>query len=507
MKRALCAILCLCMLIAIPTGCTKDKSEDTSEQLTLKWLIGGPGQLEDCEEVWAKFNEDLQNYIPNTTIEFTVIPHADYAEKWRLMSAAQELMDIVWVSYSQNLVDEVSKGSYMDMTELVEKYGQEMKSELPEWLLDLTTINGKIYAVPNYQMMAMPVGFSVDKAHVDDGWIDVDQASDIFMSDKVLHKEDYKIYEDYFDKVQASGENVKYVSSQFLNRGIKAMIGMPSDGIETIIANACIRNGEDGYKVYNTLTDFPDNYEYYDLVNEWYNKGYIRKDILSNATEQEGDYLLWWTSVFKGSKERLAIKYGKPMEIINLYGLPTIGYKSSSTNTAIAASSKHPERAMQVINLINSKRGKDLINLLTYGFEGKHYEKLNDDQINWLEPSIPGSSDNRYGFENWVIGNTMNTYTTQSDPEGWNKYIHEEINMKAEMSRLRGFTLDTRPIKLELAQYNAKLKEYEYLDKGTTPNYKEVLEERNQKLKEAGSDKIIAEVQRQIDEWVKNGKK
>ncbi|MBQ8588212.1 MAG: ABC transporter substrate-binding protein [Clostridia bacterium] len=201
------------------------------------------------------------------------------------------------------------------------------------------------------------------------------------------------------------------------------------------------------------------------------------------------------------------MKHGKPMEIINLYGLPTIGYKSSNTNTAIAASSQHPERAMQVINLMNSKRGKDLINLLTYGIEGKHYEKLNDDQINWLEPAIPGSSDNRYGFENWVIGNTMNTYTTQSDPEGWNEYIHEEINMKAEMSRLRGFTLDTKPIKLELSQYDAKLKEYAYLDKGTTPNYKELLKERNQKLKEAGSDKIVAEVQRQIDEWVKNGKK
>lgn len=507
MKRILCTILCLCMLIAVPAGCTKDKKEDPNEQVTLKWLIGGPGEMDDCDEVWAKFNEELQKYIPNTTIEFTVIPHADYAEKWRLMSAAQEPMDIVWVSYALNFVDEVGKGSYMDMTELIKQYGQEMKSELPEWLLDLTTIDGKIYAVPNYQMMAMPVGFSVDKAHVDKGWIDADKASDMFMSDRVLHKEDYKIFEDYFDKVLASGEKVKYVSSQFLNRGIKSMIGMPADGIETIIANACIRNGEDGYKVYNTLTDFPDNYEYYDLVNEWYKKGYIRKDILSNSAEQEGDYLLWWTSVFKGSEERLAIKHGKPMEIINLYGLPTIGYKSSTTNTAIAASSQHPERAMQVINLMNSKRGKDLINLLTYGIEGKHYEKLNDDQINWLEPAIPGSSDNSYGFENWVIGNTMNTYTTQSDPEGWNEYIHEEINMKAEMSRLRGFTLDTKPIKLELSQYDAKLKEYAYLDKGTTPNYKELLEERNQKLREAGSDKIVAEVQRQIDEWVKNGKK
>ena len=43
----------------------------------------------------------------------------------------------------------------------------------------------------------------------------------------------------------------------------------------------------------------------------------------------------------------------------------------------------------------------------------------------------------------------------------------------------------------------------EYLEKGATANYKELLKERNEKLKQAGSEKIVAEVQRQIDEWVK----
>lgn len=506
MKRILCAILCLCMLIAVPTGCTKDKKEDPNEQVTLKWLIGGPGKLEDSDRVWAKFNEELQKYIPNTTIEFTVIPHADYAEKWRLMSAAQEPMDIVWVSWALNFVDEVSKGSYMDMTELIEEYGQDMKNELPEWLLDLTTIDGKIYAVPNYQMMASPIGFSIDKEHVDKGWLDIEKASEMFTSKEVLHKEDYKIFEDYFDKVKASGEKVKYPAADFFKRAIKEKIGLPYMGYETVVANAAVLVDGDSYKVYDTLTDFPDNYEYYDLMNEWYKKGYVRKDILSNPSEKEGDYLLWWTSVFKGSKERLAIKHNKPMEIINFRDYITIGYKGSSTNTAIAASSQNPERAMQVINLMNSKKGADLLNLLTYGIEGEHYKKIDDDRIEWLEPEVPGSSNNKYGYENWALGNALNTYTTQSDPEGWNDYIHEEINMKAKMSKLGGFTLDTKPIKMEIAQYQAKMKEYQYLDKGTTPNYKELLKERNRLLKEAGSDKIVAEVQRQIDEWLKTKK-
>ena len=141
------------------------------------------------------------------------------------------------------------------------------------------------------------------------------------------------------------------------------------------------------------------------------------------------------------------------------------------------------------------------MNLLTYGFENEHYTKVSDDRIEWLGEGVPGSSDNRYGYENWALGNALVTYTTQSDPEGWNEYLHEDINMKAEMSRLGGFSVDLKPIKMEIAQYNAVLKEYDYLEKGATENYKELLAERNEKLKNAGSEKIVQEVQRQLDEW------
>lgn len=505
-RKLLCLVLCVLLLISVFTGCGKEKVDNPNEQVTLKWIVGGPGKLQDSDKVWAKFNEELQKYLPNTTVEFTVIPHADYAEKWRLMSASQEPVDIVWVGWTLNFADEVSKGSLMDITSLIEEYGQEMKSEFPDWLLDLTSINGKIYAIPNYQMMTSPVGCFVDKSHVDKGWIDIEAASNRFTSKEPMHKEDYKIFEEYFEKVQASGEKVKYPASTFLKMAIKEKIGLPYMGYETIVANAAVLVDGDSYKVYDTLTDFPENYEYYDLVHEWYNKGYIRKDILSNPTEKAADYLLGWTSVFKGSEERLSIQYGKPMKIITFRDYLTVAFKGSNTNTAISASSKHPERAMQLINLMNSKRGADLLNLLTYGFEGDHYEKISENRINWLEPEIPGSSNNRYGYENWALGNALNTYTTQSDPEDWNQYLHEDINMNAKMSKLSGFTLDTTPIKIEIAQYQAKMKEYAYLDMGTTPNYKELLKERNQKLKEAGSDKIVEEVRRQVEEWVKNKK-
>lgn len=506
MKKTIIFMLLISLMLLSFSGCGQKQEEKQDEQVELTWVFGGPGDLEDSERVWQAYNEKLADYLPNTKVKFMVIPHSDYAEKWRLMSASQEDVDIAWVSWALSFIEEVSKGSYMDITDLIDKYGQDMKADFPDWLLDLTTIDGRIYAVPNYQMMASGSGFSIDKTHVDKGWLDIKKAEDVFCSGKVLRKDDYKIFEDYFQKVQASDEKVRYVSSDFLTSGVKNRIGMPYGDVEQIICNAVIKWNDTDFKVYDLLTDFPENYEYYDLAYDWYKKGYIRKDILENPTENVGEYLLHATSILKGSAERASIIFGKPMEVFASRKEYYVSYKGSATNTAVAANSKHPERAVQLMNIMNSKKGADLLNLLTYGFEGEHYKKVSDDRIEWLGKEVPGGSNNKYGYQNWALGNALVTYTTQSDPEGWNEYIHNDVNMKAQMSRLAGFTLNQKPIKLEIAQYNATLKEYAYLDKGTTPNYKEVLEQRNAKLKEAGSERIVAEVQRQIDEWVKNKK-
>ena len=87
--------------------------------------------------------------------------------------------------------------------------------------------------------------------------------------------------------------------------------------------------------------------------------------------------------------------------------------------------------------------------------------------------------------------------------EGWNDYIKNDVNVNAQPSPLIGFTLDTTPIKLEIAQYTSIMKEYEYLNLGTNNNWKDLLKERNAKLKAAGSDKIVKEVRRQVEEWKK----
>ena len=95
---------------SVMAGCGK-KETSADEKVKLTWVFGGPGTLEDSDMVWGEYNKLLEDYLPNTTVNFKCIPHADYAEKWRLMSAAQEDVDIAWVGWQLNFIDEVSMGS------------------------------------------------------------------------------------------------------------------------------------------------------------------------------------------------------------------------------------------------------------------------------------------------------------------------------------------------------------------------------------------------------------
>ena len=508
LARIIALVLSLMLIIGTVAGC--DKKEQTTSndgEVTLKWLIGANGEMKDCERVWAEFNKQLQEYMPGTTIDFEVIPYSDFAEKWNLISASREKVDLVWAGWMLNLDEEVRKGSFREMDDLL-KYAPEMTEEIPSNILDLCRVKGKLYAIPCYQMMTgLPFGYKVPKDLAEEYGLDFEKIDELFANDKRPTKEDFKPFEEWLERLKQAGKLGKGVSKKFLDYIMGQMKG--EGPIQTkVAANAYVRTDNDDLKVFDFL-EKENNMDYYELVTEWFNKGYIRKDILSltDISLDEGKkdgYALWADSCFEGASETDSKKYG--MEIIStpLFDRFMISHSRPTTNTAIAKTCENPEKAMEFINLMNSSKGKDLFNLLVFGLEGEHYKKVGENKIEWLLESAPGeSSDNAYGFSAWALGNTFNAYTTQYEVEGWNEYVLNEVNGKAVVSPLAGFSLDRQPIKLELAQYDAIFNEYLYLDLGATANYKELLKERNEKLKKAGSDKIIKEIQRQIDEWKK----
>ena len=173
----------------------------------------------------------------------------------------------------------------------------------------------------------------------------------------------------------------------------------------------------------------------------------------------------------------------------------------SATGTAISSKSEHPERAMQVLDLMNTQKGKDLYNELVFGIEGTHYNKVSDTRAEMLSYQSEPDSNSPYGQYKWVIGNTFNAYEIQSDPVGWNEYV-KGINEAAIPSPLIGFMFDNTNVKIEQAQVDAIVQEFSRaLNSGAIADYDSYYAEMMEKLNVAGIEKLRAEVQRQVDEF------
>ena len=104
----------------------------------------------------------------------------------------------------------------------------------------------------------------------------------------------------------------------------------------------------------------------------------------------------------------------------------------------------------------------------------------------------------------WAFGNQFLTYIWEGDsPSLWEDM--GAFNKNAPVSKAFGFTFDTSKVQTEYAAVTNVVNEYRAaLEFGLLDNQDEALEEYNARLMEAGLDKIIAEKQRQLDEWAQN---
>lgn len=508
-KRIAAGILAAGMMIGALTGCDGQpaaKADDANEQVTLKWIFVGPGEQKDSRKVWDKFNEVLPKYLPNTKVEFECIPPADYAEKWKLSSSSQEDVDIVWHGWMLPYVTEVKKGSYLELDALIDKVAPELKNEIPEAIMNKSRVDGKLYSIPNQQQMVSYVSsldFPIEIYEKYKDKIDVQGLSDFFASRETMDRESWDKIEECIETVKEGGD---------LKRGIYGFADHVEKGYEWIISPYKIKAKGDDYTPIN-LYRTPEYKTFVEVYADWFSKGYIRKDILTaeNVGTEDydvkggGNYLVGQgnmptQSEIESQKASGSSAYVKiPME--NEHYIP---YAAAASNTAIFFNSKNPERAMKLIELMNTAKGKELNDLLVYGIEGEHYTKINDNEVQPNGYSTQPTSESPYGQFRWAVGNTFHgyeIYMKDKSPILKNDFI-KELNASAVPSKLSGFTLDTEPIKLELAQVTAVVGEYKKaLNSGAAANPMELYAEFEQKLVAAGDDKIVAEFQRQIDEW------
>ncbi|MBQ7976181.1 MAG: DUF3502 domain-containing protein, partial [Clostridia bacterium] len=135
----------------------------------------------------------------------------------------------------------------------------------------------------------------------------------------------------------------------------------------------------------------------------------------------------------------------------------------------------------------------ELYNLLSFGIEGVNYTRVGD--------KIERSKENMYDAYNWAIGSVYQSeILADQDDDIWEQT--QMINNEAVRSPLIGFSPNLDTLKTQIASCSAVLNEYlEILDCGAMDPDK-IYPEFMNKLKIAGCDEIVAEIQRQVDSWL-----
>ena len=475
MKKKLMAWVMAGAMLAGAAGCGNgEKSENDIVELT--WIVPVSEQ-QDSEAVLAEANKIIEEKI-GAHLEMVFIDPSSYSERMKMNMASENEYDLCftsnWLNSYESAVD--SEG-LMDITDYI---SDNLKSIVPDFVLDQAEVDGRIYAIPNVQVMTHPCSLRIQKSLADKYNLDVASIKTI---------EDL---EPFFEQIKQNEPDI-YPFRATWGEGPWTR---PVYEEVYVSSNVLIRkDGSDTKLVVDYET--PEYQQAIKKLREWYEKGYIRSDITSagsdttgwNAGKYAADITTW-----KPGSEATAKAQGYDYVFIPLHDPYMTRDGALQAMTGVGINSKNPEKAVELIELMNTD--KDLYNLICYGIKDKHYTLNEDNKLKSVENSTyaPG--------RDWVFGNQFNAYITEGmDDSVWAET--EKMNADSIKSPLIGFTPDLTNIKIELSQLSAVEAEYSYQTSGAYAQ-EEYWEEFVNKMELAGQQKVIDELQKQVDEFLAN---
>ena len=548
-KRTICLLLAMIMVLSIVlAGCSKtaetpaadetpattepaettdntetpeapeETAEPALEQKTIQLMITGSGKQANSDKVWAAFNEQLQQYVPNTTVEFIDVSFDEYSEKFSQVLASGEGVDLAWTGWLINKPQNIADGNLRPLDDLLAEYGQGIVDILGENVVEIhRNADGNIYYLPSWQgLCGERRGWLVVTEIAElagDTWIeDTEAALNKWRNNYSEGTEAFQAVLDQATKYLAAakeagklgaGINTGRVFGWSMYNGTRSNpgvggseIGIPfEDNTFTVIDGVASEH----YKLYaKTMAD-------------WYKEGYIRSDIMSvdtsTLTMPKNGEITDTTYVFscdpyltEADQEAAIADAGMDMTYLpieeNAYLI-----LGGDTSYAIPYCADEPERAMMVLNAIYSQ--PDLYNTLIYGIEGEDYTKNADGTITTSYVGASPTADDSYGIQRWIIGSCKNALINNgTDP---NYYADlEALEATAQVNPFLNFTFDRTNVEGICASILNVYYEYgPQIDNGVAgDNWEELYNNYMAARKDAGIEELVTEFQNQLNAYI-----
>jgi putative aldouronate transport system substrate-binding protein len=245
-----------------------------------------------------------------------------------------------------------------------------------------------------------------------------------------------------------------------------------------------------------------ENYKkYIERTRDWYLKNYVFKDALISNERPEilvknNACISWMVGAEIGvetAKEELT---GYKVRGVQLNpGIINTGTMTKFT-WVIPSYSKDAESAVKFLNLMYTS--PEISNLLSWGIEGRDYVVRADGTVGY--PSEVTASSVPYHSSDIHWGNQFITRVWEGNPADLREQA-KKVNKESITSPLLGFSINTAPIQTEIinianviAQYRPGLESGQIDPRNGLPEFIRTLDA-------AGSEKVIAEVQKQVNAW------
>ena len=467
------------------------KSDEEGDPYTVTLVLNG-SQQQDEERIEEKINEILEPAL-NAKLDIVVLPWASATQQLQLMLSGDEKIDLFYTN-ATNAIQYMHSGQIMDMSELIDKYGTNLKAVFGEDIAKTDQVDGFVYGVPNQIERGSIPAIFMRKDLVEKYNINTDEIKEPKDMEKV------------FETVQVGEPDMTMLYSinsgdTPLNRLFRGDTLGDSNNLGVLMDQTNSTTVENLF-----ATDwFKDTTT---MLYDWYKKGYISQDAGTNTENwrticKAGNLFSLFFAYHPGVPVEFQSSTGYEFEIVPFYDTPIVNSSSySGVIFSLAQNSENPEKAMQVLDYIYGS--PEVMNLLNWGEEGTDYvvEDADNGIINY--PDDVTADNVGYSLNlGWELPNQFIAYKWDgSDPQLWDKM--QDFNESGTNSKALGFIFDNSNYTNQVAALSNVVSQYSGALYSGSGDPEELIPQFLQALDDAGINDVIAAKQEQLDAFLAN---
>lgn len=488
-KSKTITVIVFALLLGILSGCGEKAqlTEGEDELIELTWYQVGDSQKDDAK-VLGEVNRYIEEKI-GVRLNIIKAGWADYNQKMQVVINTDDTWDLCFTSsWTNDYLQNVQKGAFLRLDELLQDQGSQMYEEIDERFWEAARVGGKIYGVPSEKEIGNCPMWVFTKEYVekyDIPYEEIHTLEDLEPWLELISEKEPDVVPMYLTK--------DYTAPTYMDK-IQDPVGIEYDD-DTLT----VKNVFETEKMQSALK----------TMRRYYLAGYINKDAAIASDDKTVRRF-----VTKGDGQPYAeLTWGKTLgyEVVTsqIMDVKITNASARGAMTAVNQNSGHPEKAVELLNLINTD--EYLRNLLNYGIEGVHWERIAADgqELKAIEGKeyaydfkirLNEDATKDYSVPYWVQGGLFRTYVLENEPlDKW--IVFKKFNDTSIEAPSLGFDFDLEPVSVQVAAFRNILDEFGRSLYTGSVDPEKYLPELNKKLAEAGIQDVIAEMQRQVDRW------